>query len=95
MVTRNDRSAGSVIPVTDAAMAVRGRRLTRHGEALRVQYRGGAEKGAMSRLAFLDMPVTVSIGPMACSPLGAGLDVRFSHFAIGPAISRELHEEES
>ncbi len=93
VVTRADQSDWSVVPLPAEAMAEMHLRLTRHGDALRVQYRWGAARWAMSRLAYLDMPESVAVGPMACSPVGTGLDVRFSTFEIGPAISRELHED--
>lgn len=92
VVTRDDRSDWSVIALPREAMEAMEVRLTRHGEALRVQYRWGETKWAMTRLAFLDMPETVSVGPMACSPVGSGLEVTFPRFVIGPAISRELHD---
>ncbi len=93
VVTRADQSDWSVIPLAREAMAALEVRLTRHGAALRVQYRWGDGPWVMARLAFLDMPETVSVGPMACSPVGPGLDVSFSRFVIGPAISRDLHED--
>ncbi len=92
VVTRADQSDWSVIPLPEAAMADTEVRLTRHGEALRVQYRWGDVGWAMARLAFLDMPDSVLVGPAACSPVGSGLDVVFSRFEIGPAIPRDLHE---
>lgn len=92
VVTRHDQSDWSVRPLPLAAMAEMDVRLTRHGSALRVQYRWGGANWAMARLAYLDMPERVSVGPMACSPVGAALDVTFRRFAIGPAISRELHD---
>ena len=92
VVTRADRSDWSVVPLPEAAMTGTEVRLTRHGEALRVQYRCDDGAWAMARLAFLDMPASVTIGPAACSPVGDGLDVLFSRFQIGPAISPELHE---
>ena len=92
VVTRDDQSDWSVIPLPAEAMGAMQVRLTRHDEALRVQYRWGARKWAMARLAFLDMPAAVSVGPAGCSPVGAGLEISFSRFVVGPAISRELHD---
>ena len=66
-------------------------RLTRHGSALRVQFRLQDGDWAMARLAFLDMPKEVAVGPMACSPTGPGLKVEFARFEVGPPISPELH----
>ena len=92
VVTRDDQSDWSVIPLPVEAMAEMEVRLTRHGDALRVQYRFGGRPWAMARLAYLGMPESVAVGPAACSPVGKGLDVTFSRFVIGPAISRDLHE---
>ena len=92
VVTNANRSDWSVIPLPSEAMADMQVRLTRHGEVLRVQYRWSETEWAMARLAFLAMPATVSVGPMACSPVGTGLNVTFSRFVIGPAISQDLHE---
>lgn len=92
VVTNRDRSDWSVVPLPFEAMVETNVRLTRHGEALRVQYHWGEKPWALARLAFLDMPETVAVGPMACSPVGSGLEVVFRRFMIGPPISRELHE---
>jgi regulation of enolase protein 1 (concanavalin A-like superfamily) len=90
VVTRDDQSDWSVMPVAGPADAPIKLRLTRHGEALRVQIlRDGIWQ--LVRLAFLDMPESVEVGPMCCSPVGEGLEVRFSRFEVGPAIGRELH----
>lgn len=66
-------------------------RLTRHDEALRVQVQIDGE-WRLVRLAYLDMPKAVELGPMCCSPVGEGLDVTFTRYAVGPAIARELHD---
>jgi uncharacterized protein len=91
VVTRNDQSDWSVIPLPAATMSEMHVRLTRHGSALRVQYRWGDMEWAMARLAFLDMPKTIMVGPTACSPVGNGLEVIFGRFSIGSAIARDLH----
>ena len=91
VLTQNDQSDWSVVPLPAEAMADMHLRLTRHGDIVRVQYRFGDTPWAMSRLAYLAMPETVSVGPFACSPTGNGLEARFMRFAVGDAISRELH----
>ncbi len=91
VLTRDNQSDWSVIPLPVEAMAGMHVRLTRHDDALRVQYRWGEEPWEMARLGYLAMPPRVAVGPMVCSPLGAELTVQFSRFAVGPAISRELH----
>ena len=95
VATREDRSDWSMMPlIGDAASADRiTMRVTRHGEAIRVQVKAGAD-WHLARLAFLPMPDRVEVGPMCCSPTGVGLEVRFTRFEIGPPISRELHGAE-
>jgi regulation of enolase protein 1 (concanavalin A-like superfamily) len=92
VVTRNDQSDWSVMPLggerTDPVVV----RLTRHGEALRVQVMDGGV-WRLVRLAYLPMPETVAVGPMCCSPTGGGLGVTFHRIAVGSAIPRDLHDE--
>ncbi len=66
-------------------------RLTRHGEALRVQQRGADGEWKMVRLGYLDLPETCQLGLMCCSPERAGYVATFADFHILPAISRDLH----
>jgi hypothetical protein len=67
-------------------------RLTRHDDALRVQYALAGGPWRMARLApFPAGPARA--GVMACSPRRSGFRARLSEVAIGPAISRELHAE--
>jgi regulation of enolase protein 1 (concanavalin A-like superfamily) len=92
VATREDQSDWSMMPMppdagTAGAVTMR---VSRHGEAIRVQVKVGPD-WQLVRLAFLPMPELVEVGPMCCSPTGAGLKVRFTRFEIGPAISRELH----
>lgn len=91
VVTRDDRSDWSVMPVGGAVGDPVTMRLTRHGEALRVQLLD-AGTWRLVRLAFLPMPATVAVGPMCCAPVGDGLRVTFSRYGIGPPIDRALHE---
>ncbi len=67
-------------------------RLTRHGSALRVQHLDEQGNWQLSRLGYLDLPETVQVGVMCCSPERAGFVVMFSDFHIGAAISAQLHE---
>jgi regulation of enolase protein 1 (concanavalin A-like superfamily) len=90
VATREDQSDWSMMPLPGRAGDAVTMRVTRHGEAIRVQLKAGAE-WHLARLAFLPMPALVEVGPMCCSPTGAGLEMRFTRFEIGPAISRELH----
>lgn len=67
-------------------------RLIRKPEAI-VVYRHAPEGWRMMRLApFPDG--AAQVGPMACSPERAGLEVTFSDFTIGPAPKEALHLEE-
>jgi regulation of enolase protein 1 (concanavalin A-like superfamily) len=91
VVTRNDQSDWSVMPLgVDVSTAVT-LRLTRHAEALRIDLLGADGHWRLVRLCFLPMPETVEVGPMTCSPAGEGLEVTFSHVELTDAISRELH----
>lgn len=93
VVVTGPRSDWSVIPLDGAGpetpVAVR---VTRHGDAARVQYAldGGAWR--MARLApFPAGPAQV--GPMACSPQRGGFVARFREMRIGPPIARALHAD--
>lgn len=94
VVVTHDVSDWSVIPLAKARTEDELRvRLTRHGDAIRIQYAVGAmESWQMARLA----PFTaaeVCAGVMACSPQRAGFRARFRDIAIGPAIDRQLHAD--
>jgi regulation of enolase protein 1 (concanavalin A-like superfamily) len=91
VVTRDDQSDWSVMPMEGAIDAPVTLRLTRHAEALRVQVEV-EDQFQLVRLAFLDMPDTVEAGPMCCSPVGESLSVSFSRVTFEDAISRELHD---
>lgn len=92
VVTLAGRSDWSVIPLpdaeTDAGLHVR---LTRHGDAIRVQYALGSSSWRMARLAPFPQ-VEAAVGLMACSPQRAGFRARFADFEVGPPISRQLHD---
>jgi regulation of enolase protein 1 (concanavalin A-like superfamily) len=68
-------------------------RLTRHGDAVRVQFSVAGSPWQMARLCPFSVG-DAQIGMMACSPQRAGFEARFTGFSVGPAISRELHAEE-
>jgi regulation of enolase protein 1 (concanavalin A-like superfamily) len=90
VVTRDDQSDWSMMPLAADQKSPVTLRLTRHAEALRVQILDGTI-WRLVRLCYLRMPETVEAGPMTCSPLGEGLEVTFSRVAMGEPISRELH----
>jgi regulation of enolase protein 1 (concanavalin A-like superfamily) len=97
VVVTGPRSDWSVIPLPEASPATAvAARLTRHGDAVRVQYALGETVDRfgpwrMARLApFPAGPARA--GLMACSPERAGFRVRFEDLAIGPPIDRRLHD---
>ena len=93
VVVTGPRSDWSVIALPEArpdtAVAAR---LTRHDDAVRVQYALGDGPWRLARLApFPAGPARA--GLMACSPQRGGFRARFEALAIGPPIARELHPE--
>jgi len=91
VVTRDDQSDWSVMPIGGAVEAPVTLRLTRHSEALRVEIEDDG-KYRLVRLAYLRMDDAVDAGPMCCSPVGEGLIVTFSKIEFGPPRARELHD---
>jgi regulation of enolase protein 1 (concanavalin A-like superfamily) len=55
-------------------------------ETLTVHCRGGDRPWQLLRLGYLDLPATVDVGVMCCSPERAGLEATFRDFRIGPPI---------
>jgi hypothetical protein len=92
VVVTRERSDWSVIPLPDATPADEVRvRLTRHGDAVRIQYAVGDGAWRMARLC----PFTAEearVGVMACSPERAGFEAEFRQVRLGPAIDRKLHD---
>ncbi|MET7396849.1 DUF1349 domain-containing protein [Dactylosporangium sp. NPDC005572] len=64
-------------------------RVTRFGAAVTVHCRSGDGPWQLLRLGYLDLPATVDVGIMCCSPERAGLQATFRDLRIGPPISRE------
>lgn len=92
VVTRNV-SDWSVIPLRDARPDREiGVRLTRHDEAVRVQYSVAGAPWQMARLAAFPAE-DAAAGIMACSPERGGFRARFQDITIGPAIERKLHAD--
>lgn len=93
VVTSAPRSDWSVIPLAAATPAsLVAARVTRHGDALRVQYAVDGSPWAMARLAAF-VPGPVRVGLMACSPERGGFVARFEGLEIGPPIARALHAD--
>jgi regulation of enolase protein 1 (concanavalin A-like superfamily) len=78
----------SMAPVTGfrGEMAMR---VTRFGAALTVHCRSADGPWHLLRLGHLDLPATVDVGVMCCSPERAGLEATFRDFRIGPPIPRD------
>jgi uncharacterized protein len=93
VVVTNEVSDWSVIPLSDASPSDELHvRLTRHGDAVRIQYSIGGRQWQMARLAPFS-PLDAKVGVMACSPERAGFQARFRDISIGPAIARKLHDD--
>ena len=91
VVITNIHSDWSVVSVPEAFEAIT-LRVTRHAEAVRVQYKDKLDRWQMARLGHLPFVEAVDVGVMCCSPEREGFEVSFSDLKIGPAISRFLHE---
>ncbi|MET3601768.1 DUF1349 domain-containing protein [Martelella mangrovi] len=90
VVTR-DVSDWSVIPLHDAnPQTPVSIRITRHDDAVRVQFHLGDGQWQMARLCPFPS-ADAFVGMTACTPERAGLKVRFTDFSVGAPISRELH----
>jgi regulation of enolase protein 1 (concanavalin A-like superfamily) len=92
VVVTNGNSDWSVIPLHNASkddeVSVR---LTRHDDAVRVQFSLDGRSWQLARLAPFSS-ADASVGVMACSPERGGLEVEFRELNVGPAISRNLHD---
>jgi hypothetical protein len=94
VVVTNGASDWSVIPLHDATPAdPLSVRLTRHDDAVRVQFSIDGGPWQMARLCPFPAD-DAEVGVMACSPQRAGFSASFRDIKIGPPISRELHAED-
>jgi regulation of enolase protein 1 (concanavalin A-like superfamily) len=92
VVVTNDTSDWSMLKIPTASSGVR-LRLTRHGEAIRVQYFDTEnDLWQLVRLAYLPRSQAIDVGVMCCSPEREGFKVAFHDFTIGPPIARQLHD---
>lgn len=91
VVATRETSDWSVIPLPGNPDAI-DIRLTRHAEAVRVQYRLAGDVWRMARLAYLPPVDPARVGPVCCSPTRADFTVAFDGFAVGEPISRSLHD---
>ena len=93
VVATNGVSDWSVIPLPAAKpedeVAVR---LTRHGDAVRIQFSVAGAPWQLARLCpFPD--TDAAIGVMACSPERSGFRAAFRDIVVGPPIPRNLHAD--
>ncbi|CAN7281418.1 DUF1349 domain-containing protein [Mesorhizobium sp. LjNodule214] len=92
VVVTNDTSDWSLVSIPADPEGVR-IRLTRHAEAIRVQYLDASDgHWKPVRIAYFPPSKSVDVGMMCCSPQREGFEVTFVDFSIGPPISRELHD---
>ena len=93
VVVTRDVSDWSVVPLPAAGPDDEiGVRLTRHGDAVRIQYSVAGAPWQMARLAAF-ASVQARVGVMACSPERAGFQARFRDISVGPPIARKLHDD--
>ena len=67
-------------------------RLTRHDDAVRVQFHLGDGKWQMARLCPFAAD-DAAVGVTACSPERRGFSATFRNIHVGPPIPRTLHDE--
>jgi len=92
VVVTNDNSDWSQMRVRADNGTIR-IRMTRHAEAIRVQYLD-QETGrwTSARLACFPKSERVSVGVMCCSPTREAFEVTFRGFTVGEPVSRSLHD---
>lgn len=90
-VMTNGQSDWSMAPVPEWAGKLITVRVSRTGDALTVRARAERQPWRTIRLAPLQPSAHATAGPFCCSPQRAGLTVRFTRFAMGPADAG-LHE---
>ena len=93
VVVTRDVSDWSVIPLPQAnprdPVHVR---LTRHDDAVRIQYSVAGSPWQMARLAPFPA-ADAQVGVMACSPERVGFRARFEAITVGAPIARRLHDD--
>ena len=92
-VVTNLRSDWATMPLSFDAARVR-LRLTRHGDAVRVDVANPAGGWLLARLGYLPGGMPARVGVMACSPERARFRVTFTDYRCGPPIARDLHNGE-
>ena len=91
-VVTNDTSDWSLTGIRAGARGIR-MRMTKNGEAIRVQYLDIADqRWKPARLAYFPPAGSVEVGVMCCSPKRGGFKATFRDFTVGAPISRDLHD---
>lgn len=67
-------------------------RLTRKGDALRLQYSADGQTWPLLRLAHFPADKACAVGVMCCTPERGGLAVRFEDMMLTPALDKDLHD---
>lgn len=92
VVITNDQSDWSLLAVPFDRDGIR-IRLTRHAEAIRIQYLNVLDNGWKPvRLGYFPATGTVDVGIMCCSPKREGFKARFKDFHLGAPIGKDLHD---
>jgi regulation of enolase protein 1 (concanavalin A-like superfamily) len=92
VVVTNNASDWSMVGVPGDPDGVR-IRLTRHHEAIWVQYLDPSDgRWKPLRLAYFPPSKAVDVGIMCCSPQREGFEASFTNFSVGPAIAKNLHD---
>jgi hypothetical protein len=84
-VVTHGTSDWSLAPVPEWAGREVTVRVSRAGDAVTVRARREREPWRMVRVAWLDPAAKAQAGPFCCAPQRAGLTVRFTRLAVGPA----------
>lgn len=90
-VFTNEFSDWSVLkyPSFDGELTIR---LTRHEEAIRIQYLDQRREWQLLRLGYMPKTDRCMAGIMCCSPERKGFKAVFKHFSITKPIAKKLHE---
>lgn len=89
-VITNVKSDWATMPLPFDPVSVR-LRLSRHGDAVRVDVARPEGGWMLARLGYLPGDLPAKTGIMACSPERGGFEVVFSDYRMGPPIARDLH----
>ena len=93
VVVTREVSDWSVVPLPEARPEDEVHiQLTRHGDAVRIQYSLRGRAFQLARLAPFSN-VDAQVGVMACSPERGGFAAMARDISVGPAISTQLHAD--